>query len=196
MAGAEHRAAVDARVVRTRNDILAMALRVMAEEGREAVTHPHLARLAGYSRATVYKHWPTRDDLLRDAYVWLQDMPHHRPTGDLRADLIAELTMFRTAIRLHRLDRLLAVLADLAASNPQMADLRDQMVRDGEAVIRTLLAQVAQGRRLEAAVLMLTGLVLNAALLHHGPPDDETVGEAVDLALAGLADGRGAGASP
>ena len=176
----------DARVIRTRNDILSAALKILADEGQDALTHPHLARVAGYSRATVYKHWPTRADLLREAFRWLRDMPHSTPTGDVREDLVAELTMFRTAIRVHRVDRLLAVLADLAVSSEEMAGIRDQMVDDGEAVVRSVLSQVAQGAALEAAALMLTGFVINAAMLHDGPPDDELIAAAVDLTLAGL----------
>lgn len=176
----------DARVIRTRNDILAAALKVLADEGQESLTHPHLARVAGYSRATVYKHWPTRADLLRDAFRWLHDMPHHTPTGDVREDLVAELTMFRTAIRVYRVDRLLAVLADLAVSSREMAQVRDQMVSDGEAVVRSLLGAVTHGAQLDAAALMLTGFVINAAMLHGGPPDDELIAAAVDLTLAGI----------
>ena len=176
----------DARVIRTRNDILSTALTILSDEGQDALTHPHLARVAGYSRATVYKHWPTRADLLREAFEWLHDMPHSTPGGDVRADLIAELTMFRTAIRVHRVDRLLSVLADLAVSSEEMAGIRNRMVDDGEAVVRSVLARVTQGSALEAAALMLTGFVINAAMLHDGPPDDDLIAAAVDLTLDGI----------
>lgn len=178
---------VDARVVRTRNDILGTTLQVLAEEGREAVTHNHVARVAGYSRATVYKHWPTRSGLLHDAFTSLRDMPHHEPTGSLRDDLIAELTMFRASIQQHRLDRLLAALAELASTNEQIAEVRDEMVRDGEAPLRTLLATVAAGDQLEAAALMLSGFVSNAAMMHDKLPSDELIAAAVDIALSGIA---------
>ena len=112
--------AMDARVVRTRHDVLNAALRVLLDEGWEAVTQPYLARVSGYSRATIYKHWPTRALLLQEAFTHLADMPHHTPTGDLRFDLIAELTAFRTAMAEHRLDRALAVLIDLTAFSPEM----------------------------------------------------------------------------
>lgn len=178
---------VDARVLRTRNDILGTTLRVLADEGREAVTHNHVARVAGYSRATVYKHWPTRADLLHDAFNWLRDMPHHEPTGNLRDDLIAELTMFREVIQEHRLDRLLAALAELASTNEQIAKVRDEMVRDGEAPLRALLATVAHGDQLEAAALMLSGFISSAAMMHDKLPSDALIAAAVDIALSGIA---------
>src|ERR1700744_3591498 len=95
---------VDARVIRTRNDILRAALEVLTEEGLDAVTHHPLAEVSGYSRATIYKHWPTRDALFVDAFSYRPTGAHSVPTGGLRADLIAELTMFRQGIELHRLD--------------------------------------------------------------------------------------------
>lgn len=180
---------IDARIVRTRNDVLATVLRVLVDEGREAVTHNYVATEAGYSRATVYKHWPTKTDLLREAFNWLRDMPHHVPTGDLRADLIAELVAFRAAIQHHHLDRLLAVLAEVSSSNEQLAEVRDEMVREGEAPQRALLATVASGDQLEAASLMLSGFLSTAAMMHDSLPSDELIATAVDLVLAGIARG-------
>jgi len=173
----------DPRVRRTRADVLRTALDVLIDEGRDAVTHPHLAHASGYSRATLYKHWPTRADLVRGAFTRLADAEHHTPTGDLRSDLIAELTMFRLGMQRHRLDRALAVLADLAASMPELAELRDHLVVEGEQVLRSLLAQVLTGPELEAAALMLSGAVLHSALMHGRLPDDAVITAAVDLVL-------------
>ena len=146
--------AVDARVVRTRNDVLRTALQVLTGEGWESVTHARVAEVAGYSRATVYKHWPRRTDLLRDAFTRLGDMPHHVPTGDLRADLIAEVTTFRTGMEQHRLDRALCVLVDRSAVDPELVAVRDKLVTDGEQVVRQLLAPLLDGAALDAATLM------------------------------------------
>ena len=94
-----------------------------------------LAQVAGYSRVTLYKHWPTRADILRDAFGGLREAHHHTPTGDVRTDLIGELTTFRTVIEQRRIDRALAALAELAASHPELADVRDEVVSAGERVL-------------------------------------------------------------
>jgi AcrR family transcriptional regulator len=180
----------DARVVRTRNDVLRAALDVLIDQGRDAVTHPNLARVSGYSRATIYNHWPTRADLVRAAFTRMEDAEHHTPTGDLRADLIGELTMFRFGMQRHRLDRALVVLADLAASTPELADLRDTLVTDGERVLRQLLGTVLRGAEMEAATLMLSGAILNSALMHGRLPADDVIAAAVELVL------RAAGPAP
>lgn len=177
----------DARVVRTQNDVLRAALQLLVEQGWEAVTHARVAAAAGYSRATLYNHWPTRQALLHGALSRLADMPHATSTGDLRTDLVAELIAYRDGMAEHRLDRALAVLIDLAASQPEMAPVRDRIVADGEGYVRRLLGPVLPPERVEATTLLLCGAVLQAALLHGEPPSDEMIKLTVDLVLRGVA---------
>src|ERR1700759_100587 len=134
MAPTEERVAgqsLDPRVVRTRNDILRGAIDVLTGEGLDAVTHHRLAEVTGYSRATIYKHWPTRNALFVDAFAHRPSGKHHVPAGDLRADLIAELTMFRLGMERQRLDRALAALAALTTSAPELAAVRDRLGAQG-----------------------------------------------------------------
>ena len=177
---------LDARVVRTRSDILRAAVDVLTDEGLDAVTHHRLAEVAGYSRATIYKHWPTRDALFVDAFTYRPSGAHHVPTGDLRADLIGELTMFRRGMERQRLDRALAALAALTTSVPELAAVRDKLVAEGERVLLGLLAPLADGPELEAAMRMLSGSVLHSALMHGRLPSDEVIEATVYLLLRGL----------
>jgi len=177
---------VDARIIRTRHDVLRTALQVAIEQGWEAVTHPTIAAQAGYSRATLYNHWPTRADLLRDAFLRLGDIPHPVPTGEVRADLIAELISFRDAMRDRQLDRALAVLIDLSVSDPVMQEVRDRVVADGEHAVRALLKPIAGRQRVDVASLMLCGVLVQTALLHGREPKNREIAEAVDTVLAGL----------
>ena len=180
---------MDARVVRTRADVLRAAITLLIDEGWEAVTQPNVARAAGYAKATVYAHWADRTDLLRDAFSGFGDMPHHESTGDLRTDLVGELRSFRTAMVDRRLDRALAVLAEKcseARTAADIVDIRDAFVAEGERPLRRLLADVADGPTAEAATLMLNGAVLHSVLMHGRPPSDEVIDTAVDLVMRAL----------
>jgi AcrR family transcriptional regulator len=42
--------------------------RIIVEEGAAAVTHQRVAERAGVGRATVYRHWPTSDDILLSVF--------------------------------------------------------------------------------------------------------------------------------
>ncbi|MEL6893146.1 MAG: TetR/AcrR family transcriptional regulator [Actinomycetota bacterium] len=179
-------APVDARVVRTHNDVLAAAIDVLIEEGWDAVTQPRVARRAGYAKATVYSHWPDRLDLLRDAFQRFGEIPHHEPVGDVRADMLGELRSYRRAMVEHRLDRVLAILAERATEVEAAAELRDQFVDDGMAVCRSVVATVLSGVEARAASAMMGGALLHAVLLEHRIPDDEELEIVVDTVLRGF----------
>jgi AcrR family transcriptional regulator len=172
----------DARVARTRADVARATLRILNEEGSEAITHARVADLAGYSKTTVYTHWPARVDLITLAIESLGEMPHHRRTGELRADLIEELKVFRSGIIELRLDRVLASMAQWA-SQGQIKELRDKVNSDGQRQMCAMLGEVFAGAELDAAVSMLTGVVACPSLMYGTLPDDDIIGAAVDMVL-------------
>jgi AcrR family transcriptional regulator len=174
----------DARVARTRADVARAALEVLTGEGSEAVTHARVAEIAGYSKTTLYSHWPARIDLITMAIESLGEMPHHHRTGDLRADVVAELKVFRTGILDLRLDRVLTSMAQWA-SEEQMRQVRDRVNTDGQHQMYAMLGEVFSGAALDTAVSMLTGVVACPSLMYGTLPDDEIIEAAVDIVLNG-----------
>jgi AcrR family transcriptional regulator len=174
----------DARVARTRADVARAALEVLTGEGSEAVTHARVAEIAGYSKTTLYTHWPARIDLLIMAIESLGAMPHHERTGNLRADVVAELKVFRTGIQDLRLDRVLASMAQWA-SEEQMRRVRDRVNTDGQHQMYEMLGEVFSGAALDAAVSMLTGVVACPSLMYGTLPDDDIIEAAVDIVFNG-----------
>jgi AcrR family transcriptional regulator len=176
----------DARVARTRADVARAALDVLTREGSEAVTHARVAEIARYSKTTLYTHWPARIDLITMAIEALGEMPHHQRTGDLRADVIAELKVFRKGILDLRLDRVLASMAQWA-SEKQMRQVRDKVNTDGQHQMYAMLGEVFSGAELDAAVSMLTGVVACPSLMFGTLPDDDIIAAAVDIVLSSQA---------
>ena len=129
---------------RTRADVARAALEVLTTEGSDAVTHARVAEIAGYSKTTLYTHWPARIDLIAMAIESLGDMPHHERTGDLRADLIGELKVFRAGVLEMRLDRVLSGMAEWA-SVEQMARIRDKVNTDGQHQMYEMLGELFSG---------------------------------------------------
>lgn len=64
-------------------------LELLGDHGIEGVQYDAVARRADVGRATVYRRWPQREDLVHDALVRFGELtvPVHR-TGDIREDLI------------------------------------------------------------------------------------------------------------
>ena len=81
------------QVRRTRARVLEAAHRLLAQEGPDAVTHLRVAEAADVARATVYRHWPDRIDLLVDLLESGASPPvFGAPPGeDARAQLITAL---------------------------------------------------------------------------------------------------------
>jgi len=172
----------DARVARTRVDVARAALEVLTGEGSEAITHARVAEIAGYSKTTLYTHWPARVDLIIIAIEALGQMPHHERTGDLRADVVGELKVFRKGILDMRLDRVLTGMAQWA-SEEQMRQVRDKVNTDGQHQMYAMLGELISGAALDAAVSMLTGVVACPSLMFGTVPDDDIIEAAVDIVL-------------
>jgi AcrR family transcriptional regulator len=172
----------DARVARTRADVARAALEVLTDERSDAVTHARVAELAGYSKTTLYTHWPSRVDLIALALDALGELPHHDQTGDIRTDLIGELQAFRGGITTMRLDRVLTGMAQWASID-EMREIRDKINASGQGPLRAMLAEVLDGVELEAAVSMLTGVVACPSIMFGTLPDDDVIAASVDIVL-------------
>jgi len=172
----------DARVARTRADVARAALEVLTSEGSDAVTHARVAEIAGYSKTTLYTHWPSRVDLIALALDALGELPHHEQSGVLRDDIIGELQAFRQGITDMRLDRILTGMAQWA-SVEEMREIRDKINNSGQGPMRAMLGNVFDGAELEAALSMLTGVVACPSIMFGSLPDDDVIAAAVDIVL-------------
>lgn len=172
----------DARVARTRADVSRAALGVLTEEGSDAVTHARVAELAGYSKTTLYTHWPSRVDLIVLAVDALGELPHHERSGNLRDDIIGELEAFRGGITEMRLDLILTGMAQWASVD-EMRVIRDKINNSGQGQMRAMLGEILDGAELEAAVSMLTGVVACPSIMFGTLPDDDVIAAAVDIVL-------------
>jgi AcrR family transcriptional regulator len=136
----------DPRVVRTRRHVLATARAVLVEEGWQRVTVTRVAERSGYARTTLYRHWPQRLDLLRDLITEEVHPLHTVPSGDLRADLEAELEAFRVAITTTGLGRMMVAMGQQAADDAELADLTSALRAHGARVVDEIVtAAIARG---------------------------------------------------
>jgi AcrR family transcriptional regulator len=74
--------------------ILAAALTLLAQQGFTRMTLDKVARAAAVSKATIHLRWRTKTELAAAALASLRTRSTPAPTGDMRADLAAQLADF------------------------------------------------------------------------------------------------------
>lgn len=179
---------LDPRVARTRRDVVDTTAALLLESGWEAVTHAEVARLAGYSKATLYTHWPTRLDLVAAAIDQICDADHHAaPTGDLRADLRSALAGFADDLTVGHLDRLLAGVVERANSSDVVQRLRGRLYETGTSGLRAVLSAHLEPRDIDAALSLLTGAVLVRVTFEGRPASAAFVDDLIGRVLASSA---------
>jgi AcrR family transcriptional regulator len=172
----------DTRIARTRANVSRTALTVLTAEGSDALTHARVAEVGGYSKTTLYTHWPSRLDLAAAALENFVALPTHERTGDLRTDLVGQLKMFRHSVIEHRLDLILAAMAQWATAET-MVKIRERVNTEGQRPLRVILETACGGAELEAVVSMLSGVVVCPSLMFGTVPDDDVIETAVDIVV-------------
>lgn len=133
----------DPRVERTRAAVIEAASDLLVADGPSAITHASVAAAANVSRTTVYNHWPTQADLLRDTIESLGKVPisHDQLTGALRPDLGLLCAQVIDDLADEQRAAMIVNMMERALHDPTVAAVRDEFLgvfaKLFHAVIRT-----------------------------------------------------------
>ena len=178
-----------------RASVLAAAGRLLLREGLRAVTFDRVAKEAGSSKVTLYKWWPSPGALAAEAYFAQSEPILEFPnTGDVRADLIAQLTAF---VRWLTRDGAAKPVSELIGAAQMDADLarawaehyarpRRELARERLKVAQAQ-GQLRADADLDVIVDQLWGACYHRLLVLKVPFDETLVPRLVDLALHGAA---------
>jgi AcrR family transcriptional regulator len=174
--------------------IIDAALCVFAEHGVEGLCIEKVAAKAGVGKATIYRRWPGKEDLLLDALAALKT-PLPEPHGDsVREDLISLMQTMASDYADPRRAREFALLLGEGAKYPRlMAKYTETVIEPRREVIRSVLrrgigsGELRPGVDVDVALFMLTG-----AVIARGKDQPEAISASyaqrvVDELLAGLA---------
>ncbi|HEY3870982.1 MAG TPA: TetR/AcrR family transcriptional regulator [Actinocrinis sp.] len=181
----------DPRVTRTRSVVLDAAATLLAERGYAAFTMDALVERTGVSKTTMYKHWPTRTDLIAAAIQAMAVDPVAPDTGDIRDDLIA-LTM--DSLNAYTGPRWsgLASVQEAAAHDPELrASLQSAVSTRFSAPKAVLERAVSRGQLraqldVDTAVTILIGAVFFRLRAADLPQVRREVPAIIDTVLDGL----------
>ena len=155
--------ALDERVRRSRMIVLAATAELLFERGFAGVSVDEISRRSGVAKTTIYRHWPTRADLLRDACSTIgtpQDVPD---TGNFETDVTALMTDLAQLLRTKQWTSVLPSIIDAAERDPDIANMYSKLQHGYSVPFETvILRAVAKGELPEdtdAAMLIaaLTG---------------------------------------
>jgi len=105
-----------------RADVLRAVGDLLLTEGSAELTFERVARLAGVSKTTLYKWWPSKGALALDGYFHAVEPALAFPdTGDIRADLISQLRAFAQVMTQTPGGRVLAELIGQAQTDADLA---------------------------------------------------------------------------
>ena len=113
----------DPRVVRTHTKVLSAAIDLLAERGYSGFSIDAIVRRTGVAKTTLYRHWPSRADLLVAVIKELEGAGPLPDTGSVRQDL---LEFFAGRVRIsqtQRWERSMPALVEAAAHDSELADI-------------------------------------------------------------------------
>lgn len=144
------------------------ALELLVEEGFGGMTIEGVAARAGVGKATVYRRWNTKEELVVDAYLArAQDHLVSPDTGTLRGDL---LEVFTAMLKKFKRDGHIAqAFAAEQGRHPNLArTFRDTFVSERRAAMREILRRgVARGELAPEADIELLSDVGSAIVWHR-----------------------------
>lgn len=166
-------------------EILAAARRVLADVGYDLLTMDAVAAAARASKATLYRRWHGKADLVVDALAAVKEAAPPADTGSLRGDLT---TMFcgDRGLTPDAVDSFASVITALARDPELAATFRERVLAPKLAHTRQAYERARARGEIRADVDLdllapaLAGIILHRRFVLGVPPDSTTVAAVID----------------
>jgi AcrR family transcriptional regulator len=166
--------------------LLAVTLRLLQEHGYDRLTVDAVAATARASKATVYRRWPSKAELVLAAFIeGIRQVAVPPDTGTLRGDLLQVGELVCQQAQQHA-STIRAVLVEVSR-NPALNDaLQHQFLDQRKALIRHILYQAVGRGEIDAAAIddelwdLLPGYLIFRSITSSRAPTQHTVQALVD----------------
>ena len=151
--------------------LIEAALDILADAGFDSMTMDMVAAKAGAGKATLYRRWPSKAELVRDALIWMSkgsvDLELLPDTGTLRNDLLALLKPYSIEYGERKL-RVLAKLGSYFSEHPKAAeDVMAGIFDPWTAINRRLMQRAIERGELPAQADIETACQVIIAMTSH-----------------------------
>jgi AcrR family transcriptional regulator len=167
------------------SELLAVTLQLLQENGYERLTVDEVAATARASKATVYRRWPTKAELVLAAVMQGMSQVAVPPeTGNLRDDLIQIGETIARQAKSHA-TTMRAVLVE-ASRNPALNAVMQHQFAERKKMITSVLRQAVERGEIRPEVIdddlwdLLPGYLVFRAVIQNRPATRRTVATLVD----------------
>jgi AcrR family transcriptional regulator len=175
--------------------ILSAALELMATDGVYELRMDDVAARAGVGKATIYRRWSSKEELVRDAIVFMHDDVAAPDTGSLRGDYEGLASRVRSAAHRAGAATIMPRLLGETANDPELhAIFYDNLVEPRRAQMRAVLQRaIARGEirddvDVELIIDLFAGPVVYRLVITGGDLAQlPSIDEHLDALLNGLA---------
>ena len=183
----------DPRVQRTRAAVVDTAVALLVEGGVGAVTIEAIVRRSGVARSTIYRHWPSRTDVVAAAFGALMvPLPDPPTSGDLRARLTSVLRGLAHQMMDQAYASSVPSILDSAARDPDLHAFRRAFTDSQTRPLRQILddavaaGDIAAIDDVDGALAQLVGPLLFRRIVFDQSVGTIDVTRSVQGFLAGL----------
>lgn len=134
---------MDARAERTRLAMIEAVTHIIVEEGAGAVTHQRVAERAGVGRATVYRHWPTSEEMLLSVFELVRFPAFFSEAGTADERLNLLLRWLAAQFARPALRAFILTMTERAVRDPAVARVMQERMAEFRRGIMTILDDTA-----------------------------------------------------
>jgi AcrR family transcriptional regulator len=170
-------------------ELLAVTLELLQEHGYDRLTVDAVATTAHASKATLYRRWPTKAELVLAAFVEGTRQTAVDPdTGTLRGDLLTLGESICAHVVAHA-GTIRAVLVEMSRSAKLQATMQQQFLDQRKALIVHILARAVDRGEIDASAItedlwdLMPGYLIFRSALAGREPCRRTVQDLVDNVL-------------
>jgi AcrR family transcriptional regulator len=182
----------DDRVRRSKETVLRVTSELLIETGLGGVSVDEVSRRSGVAKTTIYRHWPTRSDLVLEACSQMSTTHEVPDTGDFEGDITALLTSIAKLLSTARWSSVLPSIIDAAERAPDIAKIHSSIQMGhatpfheviGRAVRR---GEIPKGADPKLMIATLLGPLFYRRWFSREPLDDKFVKAIIKNVMAQL----------
>jgi AcrR family transcriptional regulator len=167
-------------------ELLEVTLQLLQEHGYDRLTLDAVAARARASKATVYRRWPSKAELVLAAFIeGCRQVAVHPDTGTLRGDLL-QLGRVISQQSHEQAGIIRAVLVEISR-HPALHDaMQSEFLDQRKALLQEVLRDAALRGEIDAAAIsdelwdLLPGYLIFRSIMQNRPPTEQTVEALVD----------------